>query len=109
MSTQNNAVDLDAEDGYRGVATLEFDSLAIEVQVVIHDHFQPIDGIYRWYGRVSEDARLSRHLAGNKAVATVHTPTGSARATVGEPDVWDRYRIIGRSHPPYRLPDPTAP
>ncbi|NLE80218.1 MAG: DUF4873 domain-containing protein [Rhodococcus sp.] len=106
----NNQVDEptpDTEDGYRGIATIEFDCLTIDVEVTLHGHPQPIDGIYRWYGRAAKDARLSEHLSGRKATATIHTADGSAQAAVGEPDVWDRYRIIGRNHPPYRLTDPT--
>lgn len=110
MSTYRTAPDTDThiEDGYRGAATLELDSVTLEVEVVLHGHFEPIDGIYRWYGRVLENPRLSEHVARSKATVTIHTPTGSASATVGEPDIWDRYRITGRHHPPYRLSDPTT-
>ncbi|MFD4365995.1 DUF4873 domain-containing protein [Rhodococcus sp. NPDC058521] len=108
MSTHEETPD-HHEGGYKGTATIEFDCFTTEVEIVLHGHPEPIDGVYRWYGRAAKSARLSEHLKGAKAAAKIHTPSGSAPATVGDPDVWDRYRIFGRSRPPYRLPDPNSP
>lgn len=105
VETFEHITDPNDTNGYRGSATLEFATVTIEVDVILHGHPEPIDGIYRWYGRIATNDQLSEHLSGRKATAQVHTPTGSAQAQIGEPDVWDRYRVIGKSHPPYRLPE----
>ena len=62
------------EDDYRGPATLVADDREIPVEVVLRGHFQPIDGRFHWYGRLSAS------------------------------DPWGRYRITGTGKPPFAVP-----
>ncbi|SFQ18166.1 protein of unknown function [Amycolatopsis arida] len=92
------------EDGYTGPATLVVEDTEIPVEVELRGHFQPIDGYYHWYGRVKANDRLAELAGGRKKPAEIHTPEGSAKGEVSDPDPWDRYRIMGTSTPPFAVP-----
>ncbi|CCQ15049.1 Methyltransferase [Rhodococcus sp. AW25M09] len=96
--------ELAGEPDFRGPATLEVAGRAFEVDVDLRGRSQPIDGIFRWYGRVRPHAEL-RDLLGESGNKTgfLSTETGSAAVTVGDIDFWGRYRVQGRSAPPYSL------
>ncbi|RZS44230.1 uncharacterized protein DUF4873 [Herbihabitans rhizosphaerae] len=96
------------EDGYTGPATLVVGDTEIAVEVELRGHFQPIDGFYRWYGRIATDQALSALLAGKKAKAVIRTPEGEANGELSDPDPWDRYRIMGTSTPPFAVPTTLA-
>ena len=89
------------EEGYTGPATLLVRDQEVAVEVELRGYFQPIDGYYRWYGRVRPSVELSTLLAGKKTKAQVTTPQGAADAELSDPDPWDRYRIMGTSRPPF--------
>src|SRR5947208_13946042 len=94
-----------ADDGYTGQATLRVGEREFTVNVQLRGHFQPIDGFYRWYGRIATNAELSALLGGKKTAASITTADGSADGELSDPDPWDRYRIMGVSTPPFRLPE----
>jgi hypothetical protein len=95
---------MDDEDGYRGSATLIIDGREVAVEVELRGHFQPIDGRYRWYGRVRTNAEVSTLVGGRKRAAVLRTPVGEAGGELSDPDPWDRYRITGASTPPFAVP-----
>ncbi|MGH3435936.1 MAG: DUF4873 domain-containing protein [Sciscionella sp.] len=99
MSTQQHD-----DDGYTGQATLVVGEREITVEVQLRGHFQPIDGYYRWYGRIAANQELSELLGGSKRAATLRTPHGQADGQLSDPDPWDRYRIMGTSTPPFAVP-----
>ncbi|NKQ57489.1 DUF4873 domain-containing protein [Amycolatopsis sp. K13G38] len=94
----------DDEDGYNGPATLVVEGTEFEVEVDLRGHFQPIDGYYRWYGRIAEHAELDKLLEGRKRPAEIRTPQGSAKGELSDRDPWGRYRILGTSTPPFTVP-----
>lgn len=47
------------EDGYAYEAVLVIDGTEIAATVELRGYFQPIDGYYRWYGRVATNDRVS--------------------------------------------------
>jgi hypothetical protein len=89
------------EDGYAGPAQLTVGTDQFEVTVELRGHFEPIDGQYHWYGRIASDEGLDQRLAGAKADGTLKTEHGASPCVVSEPDLWHRYRITGRSTPPF--------
>lgn len=89
------------DDGYRGPGTLVVDGRELAVTVELRGHFQPIDGYYRWYGRIAANPELSELVAGRRTSAELRTPGGSATGELSDPDPWDRYRITGTSTPPF--------
>lgn len=92
------------EDGYTGPATMVVADTEVPVEVQLRGMFQPIDGYYRWYGRVRPNDRL-RELAGTKKTGVlVRTPVGEADGELSDVDPWDRYRITGSSTPPFPVP-----
>lgn len=101
-----SAFDRHQDDAYFGPATLSVRGEAVEVEVAMRGRFESIDGRYRWYGRVWPSERLAQ-LVGegtDKVVCRVRTPLGEAEGTVGDVDFWGRYRLYGRSRPPFHIP-----
>jgi hypothetical protein len=101
----------DHEDGYTGPATLILDGddgRELAVEVALRGHFQPIDGRYHWYGRITANAELAEAAGGRKRTASLRTPTGAATGEVSDPDPWGRYRISGTSKPPFPVPTTLA-
>jgi hypothetical protein len=96
------------EDGYTGPATVLVDERELAVEVDLRGHFQPIDGRYRWYGRLRPNAELAELLGGRKRAAALRTPHGTAEGELSDPDTWGRYRITGVSTPPFRVPTTLA-
>ncbi|QFU93581.1 DUF4873 domain-containing protein [Amycolatopsis sp. YIM 10] len=94
----------DDEDGYTGDATLVVGETELAVRVQLRGHFQPIDGYYHWYGRITASPELSTLLGGRKTKAEIRTPEGSAPCELSDPDTWDRYRVMGTSTPPFHVP-----
>lgn len=92
------------EDGYAGTATLVVDGVEMAVQIDLRGYFQPIDGYYHWYGRVSTSPELSAAVGGRKTACTVVVGDRSAAGELSDPDPWGRYRIMGTSTPPFSVP-----
>lgn len=92
------------DDGYTGPATLVVDQTSFAVEVDLRGHFQPIDGYYRWYGRVASHDGLHQVLGGKKREAEIRTPEGYAHGELSDRDPWGRYRILGTSTPPFAVP-----
>ncbi|HWC81941.1 MAG TPA: DUF4873 domain-containing protein [Pseudonocardiaceae bacterium] len=92
------------EHDYLGPATLVVEGVEFSVEVQLRGHFQPIDGRFRWYGRIRPNTDLHTLLAGKKRTGQLTTPQGSATGEISDPDPWQRYRILGVSTPPFPLP-----
>src|SRR5262252_4023406 len=58
---------LGGTDGYEGTAVVEVGGSRFDVQVRWRGHFQPIDGRYHWYGRISANEVLDGVLGSGKA------------------------------------------
>ncbi|WNI17990.1 DUF4873 domain-containing protein [Actinacidiphila sp. ITFR-21] len=92
------------DDGYEGPAVLIVGDEEFALRAHLLGQFQPIDGRYRWYGRLDADEALTR-LVGDRSVAVVlRTEEGDAEGRLSEPDLWNRYRVEGVSLPPFRIP-----
>jgi hypothetical protein len=92
------------EDGYSGEATLVVDGTELTVQVDLRGYFQPIDGYYRWYGRVAVNDELTALAGGRKKAVEVRAGDYRAPGEVSDPDPWGRYRLMGTSTPPFHVP-----
>lgn len=90
---------------YRGPASLVTADTEISVEVVLRGYFQPIDGRYHWYGRISANTALDDLVRNNRPVL-LRTPEGEAEGFVSSPDVWRRLRISGTGRPPFALVPP---
>jgi cation diffusion facilitator CzcD-associated flavoprotein CzcO len=91
----------DSGDGYLGPAMLAVNGSRFSIQVELRGHFEPIDGRYHWYGRISEHEGLLGALGEARAAGVLTTPEGSAPCELSDPDLWHRYRVAGLSTPPY--------
>ena len=102
---------LGGTDGYEGTAVVEVGGSRFDVQVRLRGHFQPIDGRYHWYGRMSANEGLDGVLGSGRATGVLTTAEGSAPCELSEPDPSRRYRVTGTSTPPFRTAaasDPAA-
>src|SRR5262249_6514921 len=97
-------------DGYEGTAVVEVGGSRFDVQVRLRGHFQPIDGRYHWYGRISAHAGVDGALASGTARGVLTTPERSPPGHVAGPQTAQRDRVTGISTPPCRTAaaDPDA-
>jgi hypothetical protein len=92
-----------AHDGeYDGPATIVVDGTEIAVEVRLGCHHEPFDGRLHWAGLVKAEPRLSA-LVGTGADVEVRTDGHAATGRLGDPDLWDRYRLTGVGRPPFAL------
>ncbi len=91
-----------ADEGYSGRAVLTVESRRFEVDVDLRGYFEPIDGRYHWYGRISPNAALAALLGGGRGNGVLDTGEGVSECDLSEPDLWNRYRVTGISTPPFR-------
>ena len=90
------------EEGYSGSVTLVVNDQEIAGEAELRGHFEPIDGRYHWYGRVSANPALDALLTGPVSVE-LRTPEGSAPASkLGDADTGGRLRISGVGRPPFQ-------
>ncbi|MBO9523167.1 MAG: DUF4873 domain-containing protein [Nocardioidaceae bacterium] len=85
---------------YAGPAAITGDVGELNVAVTLRGHFEPIDGKFHWYGRISADSRVEeQHRPG--ATVTLTTPYGAAAGRLSDQDPWGRFRITGTGTPPF--------
>ncbi|GAC58105.1 hypothetical protein GOHSU_30_00290 [Gordonia hirsuta DSM 44140 = NBRC 16056] len=103
MTTRFND-DPHEESDYIGPATIIIRGTEIETDVELRGYREPIDGIFRWIGRTSKNKKLAE-LVGDlqRQKAVIRTSHSAREAYVGDPDFWGRYRIVGKSTPPYHV------
>jgi hypothetical protein len=70
-----------------------------EVTVRLRGHFEPIDGRFHWWGRISAQPALDVHASGS--TVTLEAPHGTARGRLSDVDPWGRFRISGTGKPPF--------
>jgi hypothetical protein len=87
-------------EGYDGPALLVTEDHRVEVTVTLRGAFQPIDGRYHWYGRVSRHDVLDA-LTGSGRSVVLRTPHGDAAGRLSDRDPWGRYRVGGTGRPPF--------
>jgi hypothetical protein len=97
------------DDYYLGEATLIADGAEHPVRIHLGGNIQPIDGSYRWYGRVTrDDAVTELHRTGVRDVV-IRVPGGVDTAgRLAELDPHGNARVTGTGPPPHPLDDPTA-
>jgi hypothetical protein len=100
---------LRSEEGYSGPATLVIDGPEFRVEVRLRGQFQPIDGRYHWYGRITSHDGLTTALGSARASGVLSTPEGSAACELSDRDPWGRYRVTGVSGAPYATPGYATP
>jgi hypothetical protein len=94
----------ETDDGYQGTVTLLVAGSRFELTARLGGYFQPLDGHYRWYGRLEPDDELTRLVGGGSRDATLLTDEGEVPARITDPDVWGRYRVGGSGMPPFHVP-----
>lgn len=72
----------------------------IAVEVQLRGHFEPLDGLFHWYGRVAANATLDDRVQSG-ATITLSTPRGSAEGRLSDLDTWGRFRVTGTGRPPF--------
>lgn len=89
------------EEGYSGPVTVILNDQEIAAEADLRGYFEPIDGRYHWYGRVTANPAIDT-LVGGQISVELRTPEGSAHASrLGDVDLWGRLRISGVGRPPF--------
>jgi hypothetical protein len=103
-TTGNDELTVDAAaEEYAGPAVVSAGSTTqdeIAVDVRLRGHFEPLDGRFHWYGRISATEELDERVQSG-ATVTVTTPHGSAEGRLSDLDPWGRFRITGTGRPPF--------
>ncbi|MFD0365328.1 DUF4873 domain-containing protein [Nocardia sp. GCM10030253] len=90
---------------YIGPATIVVHDMEIPVRVELRGYREPIDGIFRWFGRIQPSDDLEAALGDEKRTrVTIRTEHSAREGFVGDPDPWRRLRIMGKSTPPFHVP-----
>jgi hypothetical protein len=89
----------DDHDAYDGAVTLTTDAptgpAALETTATLRGHFEPIDGRFHWYGRLTAPSLTPG------TTVTLTTPHGSATGRLSDLDPWGRLRVAGVGRPPF--------
>ncbi|MDO3079858.1 DUF4873 domain-containing protein [Mycobacteroides abscessus] len=103
MWAGNNFARKEVELNYCGPAVFTVQGEEIVARVKLRGFFQPIDGTFRWHGRVSSPVPALARLAGARSDGVIQTRYGRAATVLDEADLWGRYRVRGTGLPPFPL------
>ena len=87
------------QEEYAGPATIAGGGTSVEVEADLRGRFEPIDGRFHWYGRLSASAALDE--LGSGATVSVTTEHGTAEGRLSDVDPWGRLRVTGVGRPPF--------
>ncbi|MET0235449.1 MAG: DUF4873 domain-containing protein [Kibdelosporangium sp.] len=92
----------DIDDTHHGPAILTADGVTLDVEVHLMGHIQPIDGSYRWYGRITAHPGVTELHKSRHQDVTVRLPGGEdTAARLTELDPWGNTRVTGTGRPPF--------
>lgn len=86
---------------YLGQATLVVAGAEFAVEVELRGFIQPLDGVFRWYGRTRPNDEVRAAVGDRMTVGSLRTDYGEASVKIGEFDMWQRYRLLGTGRPPF--------
>ncbi|MGB3771368.1 MAG: DUF4873 domain-containing protein [Rhodococcus sp. (in: high G+C Gram-positive bacteria)] len=90
---------------YLGPAVITVRGEDVTAEIELKGYREPIDGVYRWMGRISSTPSLMSALGDQMRVrARITTDHSSREAWIGDPDPWGRLRVTGKSTPPFAVP-----
>ena len=89
---------------YDGPAVVHVDSTDHDVVVTLRGSFQPLDGLFHWYGRIERTADLvAAKDAGATAGELAIGDRAPATLRLAEYDPWGHVQVHGTGAPPYSL------
>ncbi|GAB3861618.1 DUF4873 domain-containing protein [Nocardioides maradonensis] len=89
------------DEGYRGPALLVVGETALEVDVDLADHFEPLDGRTHWYGRIQAAPAVDALKTGGATSGELRIGSLSAAVRLAEHDPWGNVAVTGVGAPPY--------
>lgn len=92
------------EPGHDGPVIVHLPDGSLRVQARLRGQFEPIDGRYRWYGRLQPHDELSARANRLPIDVRIVTAEGEADGVLSDPDPWGRLRVAGTGRPPFALP-----
>jgi len=103
-------------DGYRGQAVLTVDGGGEQtIEVDLRGRFEPIDGLYHWYGRAEVDLPEGGNATGTLRISPTaqedvagEAPYPVVACRISDRDPWGRWRLSGTGTPPFPLAGPSA-
>lgn len=99
----SNLEEREPDTEYSGAALLAAGDRQEVVTVDLSGHFEPLDGICHWYGRVAGEVAPFKKPSGAPLFVTID---GGAEtpASLAEQDPWGNFRITGVGTPPWSAP-----
>lgn len=90
--------------GYDGPAILLVDGAAIEVDVHLDGHLEPLDGNFHWYGRIQRSAEVTAAKDAGATRGNLTIGRGApAELRLAEYDAWGHVQVTGIGAPPYAM------
>ncbi|KAA0024123.1 DUF4873 domain-containing protein [Antrihabitans cavernicola] len=96
----SNVEEREPDTEYSGNAELSLGARRETVQVALSGHFEPLDGMYHWYGRVGGAVAPFKKPNGSPLFLTIEAGPETP-AALAEQDPWGNYRITGVGTPPW--------
>ena len=90
---------------YAGPAILDAPGTEVAVTATLRGHVDPIDGRYRWYGRLNGSDADELPDPGRGAVSLRVPGASPATGRLQERDPWGNLRIAGIGRPPFPMAD----
>ncbi|MCX6401696.1 MAG: DUF4873 domain-containing protein [Propionibacteriales bacterium] len=92
-------IEHEPQEAYDGPATVVVDGAEQAVTVTLRGVFQPLDGHFHWYGRITASPELADLRSGTDV--RLRTGHGESAGRVSDRDPWGRLRIAGTGTPPF--------
>lgn len=97
------------DEYYDGPATLVAGDAEYKVHIHLGGNIQPIDGSYRWYGRITRDEAITELHGSGVHDVKIRVPGGpDTPGRLAELDPFGNARVTGSGPPPHPLDDPIA-
>lgn len=94
------------EEEYNGPVTLVVNGAELTAHAHIAGNFDPLNGSYRWVGRLSPSTEVTEAFQAGSTSVTVRTPEGHEGAgKLGDANLWGGHPVSGSGPPPYPLPE----
>jgi cation diffusion facilitator CzcD-associated flavoprotein CzcO len=96
------------DEGYAGPAVLSAAGLDLPVRVRLSGAVDPIDGAYRWGGRIAPDERVRTILRDGLRDASLRIGSCAAQVRLIEADPWGGVLLTTTARPPWPFVEPES-
>ena len=93
------------DTGAEGAAPAATASVPVEVEAHLAGHFSPLNGDYRWRGRLSPSEAITAAFRDGVRTVLIRTPDGfEGNGVLDDPNLWGGHPVRGAGTPPFAVP-----